>query len=183
MTAGAVEVLLQPSENPLPDDLRSWIDRHALVRLVLAAIQTANLPVAPATPTRDGGAGFRPHILLGVLTYCYATGVYASSDIELEFNRDTVVRHLFADVYPEADRLRSFRRRNRTAIQRCLAEVLRRVCRVRAGLESESLDESADAPAASPDFPTTGKGMHPFADEADERINRAVRLDCWALDV
>src|SRR5712671_1164205 len=111
MTACTVQPLVfPPSDIPAhePDDLRNWIDQYALVRLVLEAIQTGSLPVAPATPPRDGSAEFQPHIWLGVLTYCYATGVYASADIELEFNRDTVVRHLFADIYPEADRLRSF---------------------------------------------------------------------------
>src|SRR6266536_3466657 len=135
MTTSAVQPLLwQKSDIPIADDARNRIDRHALVRLVLAAIQMAGLPVVPATPTRDGSPQFRPHILLGVLTYCYAAGVFASADIELEFTRDTMVRHLCADIYPEADRLRHFRRGHRKAIQRCLAEVLRRVWCVQEGL-------------------------------------------------
>jgi hypothetical protein len=182
MIAGAIQPwLLQPPDVLLPDDLRSWMDRHDLVRLVLEAIQTASLPVVPPARTRDGNGEFQSHIWLGVLTYCYAAVVYASADIELEFIRDPVVRHLCADTYPEAGKLRLFRRRNRMEIQRCLAEVLRRAWQVREGFECENVDEPAH-PFASPESQAIREGLLPFADEAEERINRAVRLDCWALD-
>ena len=110
----------------MPDDLRDWMDRHSLARLVLEAIQAATLPSAPATAMRGGNAGIRPHMLLSLLTYCYATGVHGSADIELISTQDPMVRHLCADIYPEAQVLRQFRRRNREAIRTCLAEVLRR---------------------------------------------------------
>ena len=176
--------VLASSQSPevlLPNDLLEWIDPHTLARLVLAAVQAINLPNPHTTGGPDPSADFRPHILLGLLTYCYATGIYSSADIELSYANDRMVRHLCANTYPEAHRSRWFRRYSRQSILRCLAEVFHRAWRVRFGLPESSLDPAVASIGPSQDL-TDGTDVLRFAAEAEERINRAVRLDCWAFD-
>ncbi|TMQ00021.1 MAG: hypothetical protein E6L09_07680 [Verrucomicrobia bacterium] len=178
--ACAVQTSFEASEVALPDDLRDWMDRYSLARLVLEAIQAATLPSAPATAMRGGNAGIRPHMLLSLLTYCYATGVHGSADIELISTQDPMVRHLCADIYPEAQVLRQFRRRNREAIRTCLAEVLRRAWAIQLSPGAGNPDELPVA--IVPDDQFNAPALHAFAAEAEQRINRAVRLDCWTFD-
>ena len=174
----AIQTPLPFREKILPNDLREWIDEHTLARLVLAAVQDEIIPMAHAA---DRNSDFQPHVLLGLLTYCYATGNYSSTEIELSFTQDMLVRHLCADTYPEAHQSRWFRRNNRRSIQRSLTEVLYLAWRIRC-----RLDESG--PGAPADFnPCFEQGVDEqeallFAAEAEERMNRAVRLDCGSFD-
>ena len=177
---------IQPSwqfpETMLPNDLRQWIEQHTLVRLVLAAVQDGSVPSAHAAVLSDRNTDFRPHILLSLLTYCYATGIYSSTDIELSFTRDTLVRHLCANMYPEAQRTRWFRRDNRQRLQRSLAEVFQRAWCIRYGLEESSPEAAAACFDQCLDPGVDRQDALLFAVEAEERINRAVRLDCGAFD-
>ncbi len=171
----ALQKSFEPQDILLPDDLRDWIDQYTLSRLVLEAIQTASLPGVEATPVQLGSAFLRPHILLSLLTYCYATGLYGSLDIELNSTQDPMLRHLLSNICPEANALRCFRRRHREVVRECLSEVLRRACRLQLGA-----DESMAANVAVDPFDKSG--LDAFAAEAEERIRRAVRLDFWHRD-
>ena len=63
-------------------------------------------------------------VWLRLLTYCYANGVYASADIEWELSHDPVLRELANGQRHESGEIRSFRRRHRLALERCLARAL-----------------------------------------------------------
>jgi hypothetical protein len=75
----------------------------------------------------DAGVAFQPRSMLAVLTYCYASEVYCSGDIEDFMRCDASIRQLCGNEVPDADTLRRFRRHNREAIEHCLYEVLRQV--------------------------------------------------------
>lgn len=67
-------------------------------------------------------------VLLGILTYFYAKGIYASDEIAsvIASDPDTDELHSLAFTYSEpAVALRNFRRVNRVALELCLAKVLR----------------------------------------------------------
>ena len=167
----------------MPDDLRDWMDRHSLARLVLEAIQAATLPSAPATAMRGGNAGIRPHMLLSLLTYCYATGVYSATDMELGIESDQMIRYLCARNYPDIFEIGLFRRYNRARITQCLMAVLRRVWELRfCGEDAEPIRgvacfASLPARWTDPNLPPD------FQCEAEQRIARAVRADSMALDI
>ena len=69
----------------------------------------------------------RSRLLLGILTYCYALGIYSSGEIEnaivSDANADSIYALAFQNAAP-AVALRTFRRANREVILRCLASVL-----------------------------------------------------------
>ena len=111
-----------------------------------------------------------------------ATGVYASTDIELSMQHDRMIRYLCAKNYLNLPVLREFRRYSRDRIKECLASVLRRVWELR------FCDEDA-CPRAAASYPGVSFGgwlnMTPtpdFTTEAEQRIVRAVRADSMAMD-
>jgi hypothetical protein len=93
-----------------------------------------------------------------------------------------LVRHLCADTYPEAQQSRWFRRNNRGSIQRSVMEVLYRAWHMRCRLEASGSHEAVDFidPCFEPQMDCQDALL--FAAEAEEKINRAVRLDCGSFD-
>lgn len=73
------------------------------------------------------GVAFHPRALLAVMTYCYASEIYSSTDIEDLMLRDKNFRAVCGNQVPDAHTLRRFRRHNREALETCLCAVLRSI--------------------------------------------------------
>jgi hypothetical protein len=140
---------------PVTDSLRTagsqlaWVARSKDLTPIATTITDAVLVAVPGIPGEslhrvapdDAGMAYQPRALLALLTFCYASGVYASDDIEDHIYRDADFRRVCADEFPEADLLRRFRRLNREAIIHCLAHVLGAVSQQR-GNERQFLVEA-----------------------------------------
>ena len=104
-----------------PEDLRARVDEQDLVRFVENAIERVTRRIGGPDYTPDG------QILLGVLTFFYAIGVYGSDEIASALannpNAHFVHRMAFQNREP-AVVLRRFRRDNRVALESCLVGVV-----------------------------------------------------------
>ena len=166
----------------LPDDLSGYIGKKTLVKLILEAIERLNARTAEREAVATENPDFQPAMMLTLLTYCYATGVYSSTDIELGMQHDQMIRYLCAKNYLNLPVLREFRRYSRDRIKECLATVLQRVWELRFCDEDDH-----PMPAASYLGVSFGwwlnRGPTPdFRAEAEQRIVRAVRADSMAMD-
>ena len=166
----------------LPNDLSVYIGKKTLVKLILDAIEGLNARTAAREAGATGNPDFQPAMMLTLLTYCYATGVYGSTDIELNMQHDRMICYLCAKNYLNLPVLREFRRYSRDRIKECLATALRRVWELR------FCDEDA-CPMAAASYLGVSFGwwlsMRPtpdFTAEAEQRIVRAVRADSMAMD-
>jgi len=167
----------------LPDDLSVYIGKKTLVKLILDAIAGINARTSGGCgAAATGNPDFQPAMMLTLLTYCYATGVYASTDIELSMQHDRMIRYLCAKNYLNLPVLREFRRYSRDRIKECLASVLRRLWELR------FCDEDA-CPMGAASYLGVSFGwwlnMTPtpdFTAEAEKRIVRAARADSMAMD-
>ena len=107
-------------------------------------------------------------VLLAVITYSYATGIYPSAEIESSLRQS---RHPFACPDEEWEHaIRSYRRMHHAKIERSLAEVLRRCFCYYNG-------EREIHPPGPDHF-----GEEPLTREAVARVARAIRFDSSALD-
>ena len=75
--------------------------------------------IAPA------GSELPPTELLGAVSYCYAKGVYDSTEIENRMRQNPELRAATHDNVPGASLIRRFRRLNREAIHATLEEAFR----------------------------------------------------------
>ena len=80
----------------LPDDLSLYIGKKTLVKLVLEAMEEVNARNAEHEGRESHSVAFQPVMMLTLLAYCYATGVYGSMDIQLGMQRDQMIRYLCA---------------------------------------------------------------------------------------
>ena len=139
-----------------PENLRDWMPEPRLAMMIADAVEEMPHP----------SAQFK--VLLAVIAYSYATGVYSSAEIESSLR---LTRNPFACPDEEWEQaIRQYRRTHREKIERCLAEVLRRAFYYR--------DAEDEVPLCRPGV----LDEDPFAQEAAGRLGRAIRFDCWALD-
>ena len=122
----AARSLTLPQKAPTETNARSrvaaQISPTQAVQVVEQAVSRNDLhPVC----LPGAGAALHPRALLAVLTYCYASEIYSSTDIEDLMLRDAAFRSLCGDQIPDAGTLRRFRRHNHEAIETCLYAMLR----------------------------------------------------------
>jgi transposase len=108
----------------LPPDLRDWVAEGDLVHFVIEAVERLPLSTFAVNERGSGDPQFPPAMLLALLIYCYANGLFGSRRIERATYRDVAVRYLCADTHPDHDTICTFRRRNLAAVAAAFVEVL-----------------------------------------------------------
>jgi transposase len=108
----------------LPPDLRDWIPDDDLVHFIIEAVNGLDLNVFKVNMKGSGSAQYPPHMMLALLIYCYANGVFSSRRIERATYRDIAVRYLTGDTHPDHDTIAKFRRENFDAVASCFIYVL-----------------------------------------------------------
>ena len=108
----------------LPPDLRDWVGEDDLVHFVIAAVERLPLTAFAVNEKGCGDEQYPPHLLLALLIYCYANGLFSSRRIERATYRDIAVRYLCADTHPDHDTICTFRRQNLAALAAAFVEVL-----------------------------------------------------------
>ena len=117
----------------------------------------------PWTP--DDGMFAQTRALLGLLTFCYARQIYASTDLSDIARRDEDFTRLSGEGVPAAKVIRRFRAENREVVHRCLVAALHFLVEQKISLGV--LTKVSDAQ---------------LAEEANRRIIMATFLDSLELD-
>ena len=108
----------------LPPDLREWVREDDLVHFVIEAVEGMELGGFCVNERGTGSEQYPPHMMLALLIYCYANGIFSSRRIEAASWRDIAVRYLTADTHPDHDTICKFRRENFEAVAQCFVGVL-----------------------------------------------------------
>ena len=66
----------------LPPSLDEWLPEQHLARFVVEVIDGLDLSAMVKSYRGTGSAGYHPVLLLGLLVYGYATGVFSSRKLE-----------------------------------------------------------------------------------------------------
>jgi transposase len=108
----------------LPPDLRDWVPEDDLVHFVIAAVDGMDLSSFVVNERGTGSPQYPPHMMLSLLIFCYANGIFSSRRIERATYRDVAVRYLTADTHPDHDTIAKFRRENFEAVAACFVKLL-----------------------------------------------------------
>ena len=99
-------------------------DKETLTGFIAkAAHEVAGQSPTPVVVPKDGGS-IPAETMLGVVSYCYTKGVYASEDIGRELVKDPAAREAAHGDLPRPEDIRRFRRLNRGAIQATMEKAL-----------------------------------------------------------
>jgi transposase len=108
----------------LPPDLRDWVPEDDLAHFVIEAVERVGIDVFEANARGTGSAQYHPRMMLALLIYCYANGIFSSRRIERATHRDIGVRYVAANQHPDHDTIATFRRRNFQAVAESFLQVL-----------------------------------------------------------
>lgn len=108
----------------LPPDLKEWLPADDVAHFIVAAVD--RVPLASfQVPERTGGKPqYHPQLMLALLVYCYAQGIFSSRRIERASYRDIGVRFVAANLHPDHDTIAAFRRNNKAAFEAAFLQVL-----------------------------------------------------------
>ena len=172
------KVAPRSGDTQLYGSLNAWMEKKPLASVVLEAVQRVDEKILNPVAWPQAGIAFRARMLLAVVTYCYAAGVYGSEDIEALMRKDATFRFLCGNEFPGWRVIQRFRRYNRATIQRCLEDVLRGANETKQhGSDPQSRTQSlGDCDRRE------GWSQKQFCDEAEKRIERAMWMDSVALE-
>ena len=108
----------------LPPDLKDWLPDDDVAHFVVAAVERVPLGAFKAAEPAGGKPQYHPRLMLALLIYSYASGLFSSRRIERASDRDIGVRFVAANLHPDHDSIAVFRRTNRTAFEAAFLQVL-----------------------------------------------------------
>ena len=82
------------------------------------------LPTLKVNRRGSGSEQYPPKMMLALLIYCYANGIFSSRRIERATWRDVAVRFVTGDTHPDHDTICRFRRENFAAVSEAFLQVL-----------------------------------------------------------
>ena len=72
----------------LPPDLRDWIPEDDLAHFVIEAVERVEMSAFKVNHRGTGSAQYHPRMMLALLIYCYANGIFSSRRIERATHRE-----------------------------------------------------------------------------------------------
>lgn len=95
----------------LPPSIQEWLPENHLARFVVDIVSQLDLRPLVATYAGKGVKAYHPAILLSLLFYGYATGVFSSRKIERATYDSVAFRFIAANTHPDHDTIATFRKR------------------------------------------------------------------------
>jgi transposase len=108
----------------LPPSVDEWLPEKHLARFVVEVIDGLDLRAMSGDYRGSGSASYHPRMLLGILVYGYATGVFSSRKLERATYDSVAFRFIAANDHPDHDTIATFRRRFLKEIEALFVEVL-----------------------------------------------------------
>src|SRR3974390_1990529 len=108
----------------LPPSVDEWLPERHLARFVVEVIDGLDLRAMSGDYRGSGSASYHPSMLLGLLVYGYATGVFSSRKLERATYDSVAFRFIAANDHPDHDTIATFRRRFLKEIEALFVRVL-----------------------------------------------------------
>ena len=108
----------------LPPSVDDWLPERHLARFVVEVIDGLDLSAMSRSYRGTGSASYHPALLLGILVYGYATGVFSSRKLERATYDSVAFRFIAANDHPDHDTIATFRRRFLKEIEGLFVQVL-----------------------------------------------------------
>ena len=108
----------------LPPSVDEWLPEQHLARFVVEVVDGLDLRTLSGAYRGSGSASYHPRMLLGLLVYGYATGVFSSRKLERATYDSVAFRFIAANDHPDHDTIATFRRRFLKDLEGLFVQVL-----------------------------------------------------------
>ena len=107
-----------------PPSMQDWLPEDHLARFVVEVVDQLDLSELTRQYAGRGSQAHHPAVLLSLLIYGYATGVFSSRKIERATHDSIAFRYLAANTHPDHDTIATFRRRFLPQLEALFVQVL-----------------------------------------------------------
>ncbi|MGO9738882.1 MAG: IS1182 family transposase [Desulfomonilaceae bacterium] len=108
----------------LPPSIQEWLPEKHLARFVVEIVEQINLQSLKASYCGRGSQPYNPEMLVALLFYGYATGVFSSRKLERSTYDSVAFRYIAANSHPDHDTIATFRRRFLPQLTKIFVEIL-----------------------------------------------------------
>ena len=108
----------------MPPSVDDWLPQRHLARFVVEVVERLDLRALTGSYRGSGEASYHPQLLLGLIIYGYATGVFSSRKLERATYDSVAFRFIAANEHPDHDTIAAFRRRFLSRIETLFVQVL-----------------------------------------------------------
>src|ERR1700756_2319508 len=108
----------------MPPSVDEWLPQTHLARFVVEVVDGLDLSPMSKSYRGSGSASYHPKVLLSLLVYGYATGVFSSRKLERATYDSVAFRFIAANDHPDHDTIANFRRRFLKEIEALFVQVL-----------------------------------------------------------
>ena len=95
----------------LPDNLVEWLNDDDLAIFIVDVVEKLDTRAIENTYKCGGSKGYPPKMMLGLLFYCYAKGIFSSRKIERATYELIPVLYIASGLHPDHDSINTFRKR------------------------------------------------------------------------
>ena len=108
----------------LPMDLREWVRGDDLGAFCPGSGGGMDTAGAAINQRGSGSEQYPPGMMMALLLYCYASGIFSSRRIEAATHWHVSVRYVAGNTHPDHDTIASFRRQNLELVRKSFVRVL-----------------------------------------------------------
>ena len=108
----------------MPPSIDEWLPQRHLARFVVEVVDALDLSAMSKSYRGSGSASYHPAVLLSLLLYGCATGVFSSRKLERPTYDSVAFRFIAANDHPDHDTIATFRRRFLKEIEALFVKVL-----------------------------------------------------------
>ena len=95
----------------LPPSIQDWLPQDHLARFIVDTVEQLDLSDINKEYSHLGKEAYNPQVMLSLLFYGYATGVFSSRKIERATYDSVAFRYISANTHPDHDTIAHFRKR------------------------------------------------------------------------
>ena len=109
----------------LPPSIDDWLPQNHLARYIVQITEVLDLEEIYKEYRGEGGKkAYHPKMLLALLFYGYATGVFSSRKLERATYDSVAFRYITANTHPDHDTIATFRKRFLPKLQKLFVQIL-----------------------------------------------------------
>ena len=95
----------------LPDNLMDWLSDDDLAIFIVDVVEKLDTSTIENSYKHGGSQGYPPKMMLALLFYCYAKGLFSSRKIERATYELIPVLYIASGLHPDHDSINTFRKR------------------------------------------------------------------------
>jgi transposase len=122
--SGKFQTINRDTPYLLPPSIQDWLPEQHLARFIVDIVDQLDLSKLESCYGGGGKQPYHPALLLAMMFYGYATGVFSSRKLEQASHDSVAFRFITADSHPDHDTIATFRKRFLPELEGLFVQIL-----------------------------------------------------------